>query len=366
MDTYVNIIACKHIGGEGLVNADAFYNSLLPIDKSRFLVRQALGISYLKLIYHNNLPLLINQYKSDIAYKFQQFELYCNNLMRHEDYNTMVLRKAINVCHFLLDQEGFPGLISQEDIIFFMSNDKVNIPNIGSPSFYEPYIHFLYTTSIFKSSDITADNGYVSKFNKEYPNPTIGVVDWYSRDVNLVMVNFPYFKFNCDAINTQHLNGLTHNTFLSYLACFDLINFNFKDLLKFIATYAVEFDDNVIDNNYVFFLKHLYNVMFDITSPKLSINNFNQKTIELFIGFIITIHNKYSIQIDDKQLLSRILFQFSQNTVFKNINEYLQAKGIEHIFAEQYNAFKKSLLGTISELDIATEAINKDKIVSNK
>lgn len=363
MHSFLNIIHWPGITTkpEWISETDNCYAALSLIDRSKYLVRQSLILDYFKRVYNTPLPLLINLYANKVERLIMSHKTQVEALPDNDTYTKTVANKSIEVLEYLQDTTTYPGLISQEDIVYFMTDGDVRVPSIGPHSFYVPYIHFIVTTSQVQESVGKNTEVYFEHNDVKIPSASLMVLNWHRpKALSLTTIKTIGYEFNHKHKNEQCVSRHFTRSIYSYLSCLDLSDLTLKSILGILGSFAVEFDDNVITTNQGKVLKHIATTLFDLRDYSVKVNYFNTGK-NLFL-FLLYLRQYQGIRLTDRFTIAKILRVSDEHEMVSALVGYLESNNINSISSEQYNAFRHSELSSIKELDIFanTEAYGFD------
>lgn len=329
------------------------FMSMNCMERCYFLYQQSVVVNYIEFIYSSNDLPFLQEYKSKLrlwmtltnAYDASHLEqTFCD---KTKVFVFWMLNGADTSNLPLLQDEAISLGENLYSHLSLKSKEKVWHYDLLINRFDKAYIDFLYCSTNNSASD------------KKYEMVNLPSL-YYTGDVIYISNDSlsTHYLYNQKLVN--ELNDLANcgtKNFMSFLLCFDMKDFKFKQIVGWIASLTIELDINAFSNNssMMSFLK-LYSLVYGWKSHldkyrHLSALSSQDNLGRCLIYFTYLIRKHYKVKFDDASLLARILSNMSGN-VDSKVKEFLEANKASDISIEQLNAFDSSILSEFDELRI--------------
>lgn len=155
MRTFINVLTTDNISKNFNFTS---YNNLQYTDKLTHIVRQCVGIKYLKLVYGKDLWFLFDQYRKEIELEFGSLVSKAKTHAYTKDSSMMnKIAMTMTICNNALYENvtSYP-MITIDDFAQFYGPSLV-VPEFGSLTFVDTFYTHLKNINIGKSKVITSD-----------------------------------------------------------------------------------------------------------------------------------------------------------------------------------------------------------------
>lgn len=155
MRTFINVLTTDNLSKNFNFTS---YNNLPYTDKLTHIVRQCVGIKYLKLVYGKDLWFLFDQYKKEIELEFNSLVSKAKTHAFMKDNNMMQkIATAMTICNNALYENvtSYP-ILNIDDFAQFYGPSNV-VPEFGSLTFVDTFYTHLKNINIGKTKVITSD-----------------------------------------------------------------------------------------------------------------------------------------------------------------------------------------------------------------
>lgn len=260
MRTFINVLTTDTVSKNFNFMS---YNKLLYTDKLTHIVRQCVGIKYLKLVYGKDLWFLFDQYKKELELEFNSLVSKAKTHTYAKD-NNMLKKIAVGmtICNNALYEDiiSYP-MVTIDDFAQFYGPNEL-IPEFGSLTFVDTFYTHLKNISMGKEKVITTDGrGSIiipyNPMNKESSwkevmgqsyEYDIKQYESYANKLDISINNIlPFFTLLASIKNTvynQNINGT-----LALLASFMIDSEYVNDYCGYLTLYMNDIDKIKIAGN---------------------------------------------------------------------------------------------------------------------